>query len=402
MKKKKLLYIIIIIILFIFCTERVEGGFTKGDNPYTILEVVEQKNNAKNKCEVYVKYVTDVTATIGWECNSDTFHVKNIEGWKVGASVNTFKENGFTKEIDYHDVDQLKPSTEYYITYTFNDKTEHSIKFKTKTKGTFDAKKLNNNCIVGEDFVFEDTIKFGTECDKAFLSKIDICDENNYCTYYGLDYNIEPYQIIKDIDSFFDNNEYNDSILSKSHIVHKLAPSTKYKIKVSYYNKDSIFKAKGIQTYEYNFETGSHYEKEQIIVNTAESKDKTITTTLADPKDNIRKYKTNENGIEFTLDTKNSSKKDAITFICNESNATGTTLHDLLTKYWSYVMIIMPLITVVLVMSDFIKAVLISDSDSIKKSSNNAFKRVFALVLLLMSPVILNTILGFFGFTFCF
>lgn len=85
-------------------------------------------------------------------------------------------------------------------------------------------------------------------------------------------------------------------------------------------------------------------------------------------------------------------------------------LSDLLNKYWSWVVIICPVLLIALVSIDFAKAVMgiggksdgNSSADAMKKATSNTIKRTTALIILLFSPYILNFIFGLAGIDFCF
>lgn len=98
-------------------------------------------------------------------------------------------------------------------------------------------------------------------------------------------------------------------------------------------------------------------------------------------------------------------------FICNEGYALGKkdkngndilTFRGLLKKYWSWVTFLVPFALIGFISYDFIRAVTSNDSDAVKKSSSNAFKRVIAAILLLLLPYFVYVIMGWFGLTFCF
>lgn len=76
-------------------------------------------------------------------------------------------------------------------------------------------------------------------------------------------------------------------------------------------------------------------------------------------------------------------------------------LASFIRKYWKYVMLFAPILLMVLVTLDFFKALFSSDSELVKKASDNAVKRVIAALLLLCLPLIIQTILGFFGLELC-
>ena len=76
-------------------------------------------------------------------------------------------------------------------------------------------------------------------------------------------------------------------------------------------------------------------------------------------------------------------------------------LADLIRKYWKYVMLFTPILLMVMIMLDFFKALFSSDPDLMKKASDAAVKRVLAAILLLCLPLVVQTILGFFGLELC-
>ena len=77
-------------------------------------------------------------------------------------------------------------------------------------------------------------------------------------------------------------------------------------------------------------------------------------------------------------------------------------LKKIIEKYWKWVMFLTPILLIVMITLDFLKAMTSGDSDSIKKSSNDAFKRVIAAVVLIMLPWALSVIFGWFGLNICF
>ena len=79
------------------------------------------------------------------------------------------------------------------------------------------------------------------------------------------------------------------------------------------------------------------------------------------------------------------------------------TLQNLLDKYWTWVMILAPMATVILITIDFVGPILSGNSsETLKKASDKAVKRAIALVILLMLPVIVNLLFGLFGIETCF
>lgn len=71
-------------------------------------------------------------------------------------------------------------------------------------------------------------------------------------------------------------------------------------------------------------------------------------------------------------------------------------------KYWTWVLILMPTIAIILMTIDFVGAMLASDSDALKKASSKALKRVLALAILLLLPVIIRILFRLFDIDTCF
>ena len=140
----------------------------------------------------------------------------------------------------------------------------------------------------------------------------------------------------------------------------------------------------------------------------------TVTSWAVHPSTTTRKTEgrnpTGKNSIKTTT-TVAASIKSNNNFICKEGDTLGKkdkngndilTFRGLLKKYWSWVTFLVPFALIGFISYDFIRAVTSNDSDAVKKSSSNAFKRVIAAILLLLSPYLVYVIMGWFGLTFCF
>lgn len=68
---------------------------------------------------------------------------------------------------------------------------------------------------------------------------------------------------------------------------------------------------------------------------------------------------------------------------------------------WKIVVIIAPILLIIMITVDFLKAVLSSNDDLIKKASTNSIKRTIATLILICLPLLLSTILEFFGLSLC-
>ncbi|MEG2351201.1 MAG: hypothetical protein RSA10_01955 [Bacilli bacterium] len=77
-------------------------------------------------------------------------------------------------------------------------------------------------------------------------------------------------------------------------------------------------------------------------------------------------------------------------------------LKSLINEYWRYVILFAPMLLMVMITIDFVKATVINNSqEQLKKAVNDAIKRTIATVLLLALPLLLSVILGFFGLSVC-
>lgn len=80
--------------------------------------------------------------------------------------------------------------------------------------------------------------------------------------------------------------------------------------------------------------------------------------------------------------------------ICDEGEES---LSVLIKKYWGYVMVCVPILLIIMLIVDFLKAITSNDSEQLKKSGNNSIKRVLAAVILLMLPLVVTTVFNLIG-----
>ncbi len=84
------------------------------------------------------------------------------------------------------------------------------------------------------------------------------------------------------------------------------------------------------------------------------------------------------------------------------STATAcTSINSLFEEFWPYVMVIIPILLIVMISIDFFKAMIAGDDDAIKKSGTNTVKRTISAIILLMLPVVLETVFDLFGIDIC-
>jgi hypothetical protein len=76
-------------------------------------------------------------------------------------------------------------------------------------------------------------------------------------------------------------------------------------------------------------------------------------------------------------------------------------LEDFINEIWKYFVIFGPILLIIMSVLDFFKALFSSDQDMISKAASNTVKRTLATIILLMLPLLLRTVLGFFGLELC-
>lgn len=77
------------------------------------------------------------------------------------------------------------------------------------------------------------------------------------------------------------------------------------------------------------------------------------------------------------------------------------TLKWLIDEYWRYIMIAAPVLLIVMMSIEVVKAMVTSDADLLKKLVDSFVKRTLATIILLCLPVIIRTILEIFGIDIC-
>ncbi len=102
-------------------------------------------------------------------------------------------------------------------------------------------------------------------------------------------------------------------------------------------------------------------------------------------------------GIECTDKNGDGDTDDAGECVKTSTLECDAGIYNLLNKYWKWVVFIVPLLLIVMITIDFLKAMSSGDADAIKKSSNNAIKRVIAAIVLLALPWIITVVFTWFG-----
>lgn len=184
------------------------------------------------------------------------------------------------------------------------------------------------------------------------------------------------------------NGKYTDSAgKSKSfpkesfNIRHKLGNTDKVK-NIEQTTQNTKKGQKGTTTTKPKANPGSYYGKNGIANES--------TTTAKGAASGTRKGQTKKE-LETNADGE----------IINSSSTSCTEVSDLIHDYWKYVMIIVPILLIVMMTIDFLKALAKGDSDSIKKAGNNTVKRTIAAVVLLALPALLGLIFSWVGLDLC-
>lgn len=136
------------------------------------------------------------------------------------------------------------------------------------------------------------------------------------------------------------------------------------------------------------------------VTTTKTTKKKKTTTTTVTPTGNPEEA--NIDG--GTTGKATGTKKYIVDEKGNIVTGQGTSCEDvsgLIHKYWSYVMIIVPILLIIMMVIDFFKALAKGDSESIKKAGNSAVKRTIAAVVLLALPALLGMIFDAVGLPLC-
>lgn len=131
----------------------------------------------------------------------------------------------------------------------------------------------------------------------------------------------------------------------------------------------------------------------------------TTTSTAKNKHIDSGDEKSGGTGVAGTLKAKN-TKKDVIKTdedgnIIMSGSTSCTDVSDIIHDYWSYVMVIVPILLIIMMTLDFFKAIGSNDADVIKKAGTNSVKRTLAAVILLALPVLLSFIFGLFGLDLC-
>lgn len=157
------------------------------------------------------------------------------------------------------------------------------------------------------------------------------------------------------------------------------------------------------------------------VYNTSEVKEITFSTIDSEGKNITGNINLNQETVEesFTHEEEKKQKEEGDQQDSNDDSVPSKTkitnfaigdsqkiqcdndLKTFIKDIWKIVVIIAPILLIIMITVDFLKAVLSSNDDLIKKASTNSIKRTIATLILICLPLLLSTILEFFGLSLC-
>ena len=163
-----------------------------------------------------------------------------------------------------------------------------------------------------------------------------------------------------------------------------------------------------------NYSGDNVYILAKTTKKTKTNKKTTKKTKKANKKTTKKTKKANKKTTKKTKANKKTTKKKTVAGDSDNSDdssdqtnpavtggASCTDVRDLIHEYWSYVMVLVPILLIVMITLDFFKALAKGDSDSIKKAGSDAVKRTVAAVVLLALPALLGVIFNLVGLPLC-
>ena len=146
------------------------------------------------------------------------------------------------------------------------------------------------------------------------------------------------------------------------------------------------------------------YKSEQECEKALSNTDITTTTTTTTTTTAMTSYgelEPDDSGINQASKAKLSASDVTYDSKNGHMDCEDLSVKDLIDEYWSIVMVLVPIVLMLLMSIDFIKALAANDQEQLKKSGNSAIKRTIAAVILLMLPALLSMILGWVGLELC-
>lgn len=390
--KKDVINYLLFTILFLFF---VYGGMYGATGFSFGLEKVKAAEAAAGYCHFKVEEetITGNSVVIAWYC-TDGVEIKNYTFYKNDkkkTKIKKFDADSRHDKTDRLQISGFKPNTNYKIGFKTSGGEIGEVNFKTKGNGeNIDKEDLKD-----------------TEIASPYVWTSDETSTSIKVHWRGFGTNFTSYATYTDSDCNEDIDE--DEKKTGSYIAHgaqqigsitisSLKPEQCYVIQLKFTNDEIVSKSYSTKT----SSSGTNNSSGSISSNN---------------DDNAYIDGSNPDGDWETEGSRNggSVKKDEIpqinkanNFICSESETitkngtTRLTFKGLIRKYWGWVCILVPAALLVFISYDFVMAIISNDSDALKKSSNKAFKRTIAGLLILFVPWFVSLVMGWFGLTFCF
>ena len=385
MKTKKILLIVLFLILFNLSYLRIQAKSDCGSE----WKKIDKPEAATCSVKAMDSKFTTLP-TMAYRCNLDTDSTGNYKSaqMKFIKIYKGSKSKHDNKPVATFDAQQtfgndcidggaftpskpLEENQDYYVIYEYMyfDKSDHLFWIGAETRTT------------QNDYSFKTKVSQTTKAPKSDTCSVDVPKEQIDTVSFVIKYKCSgnakatSYGITKDKETDF---IINDSINKKesgsgSIAVKNLAPGTSYQITFLYkVKKEDVMISKNVST-----------------LNESQT---TVKISSGKPHDSVKER---ASYASLNIKTKKYKVEDGNT-TCDDLS-----VKDLIDEYWNIVVILAPIALILLITIDFTKAVVSGDGEQLKKSSNAALKRTIATVVLLMLPLLLSILLGWFGIEFC-
>lgn len=384
-------YLLFTILFLFFAYGGMYGltGFSLG------LEKVKAVGSSAGNCNFAVedKTINGNSIVIAWYC-TDGEKINKYTFYDSNGKIKKFNTHAKHDKSDRLLIGGFKNNKDYKVEFETNVGKTGEVKFKTNSNGSSLNEKLKDTRVPSPYvWVSDGTSKSVTIHWRGFGSRIDhynvytdsSCNNTKGDKYWG------------PVSSVSDHPQIGSSIVSG------LNENQCYIIEVKFSEDEVIL-------IPYNTKTNSKGNISSNKEDNVYMKENNSDSNWASGNTNDNVKNDSNNSVNGTT-TVSASIKSNNNFICNEGYALGKkdkngndilTFRGLLKKYWSWVTFLVPFALIGFISYDFIRAVTSNDSDAVKKSSSNAFKRVIAAILLLLLPYLVYVIMGWFGLTFCF
>lgn len=81
--------------------------------------------------------------------------------------------------------------------------------------------------------------------------------------------------------------------------------------------------------------------------------------------------------------------------ILDECGLFNKEMYDILSDWYGYILIAIPILVIVLCMTDIAKAVMAQDEKAVKEAQSRALKRLIIGVIIFFIPILVNVLIGY-------